>query len=128
MLLASQGKPTTPDELPNFPTLHQDPEGSSIWHLASESGGASTVTVEPVLATGSLDLLIASACKGTGIALLPEANCKDALASGALTRVLPDWSGNDGILHLVFVSRRGMLPVVRAVIDFIAQALKSSVS
>ena len=32
----------------------------------------------------------------------------------------------DGILHLVFASRRGMLPGVRAVIDFVAAALKSS--
>jgi DNA-binding transcriptional LysR family regulator len=40
--------------------------------------------------------------------------------------VLPEWSGTDGILHLVFASRRGMLPAVRAVIDFAAAALKSS--
>ena len=126
VLLATIGRPSTPSELTNFPTLHQDPEGPSIWHLTSESGDASTVTIEPVLATGSLDILIASACKGTGIALLPEANCKDALASGALTRVLPDWSGIDGILHLVFMSRRGMLPAVRAGIDFVADALKST--
>ena len=36
------------------------------------------------------------------------------------------WSGTDGILHVVFASRRGMLPSVRAVIDFVAAALKSS--
>jgi DNA-binding transcriptional LysR family regulator len=79
-----------------------------------------------VLATGSLDILIASACQSTGIALLPAMNCKEALASGALVRVLPDWTGVDGILHLVFASRRGMLPGVRAVIDFVAAVLKSS--
>jgi DNA-binding transcriptional LysR family regulator len=79
-----------------------------------------------VLATGSLEILIASACQGTGIALAPAVNCKEALASGGLVRVLPDWSGADGILHLVFASRRGMLPGVRAVIDFVAAALKSS--
>jgi hypothetical protein len=31
----------------------------------------------------------------------------------------------DGILHLVFTSRRGMLPGVRAVVDFVAETLKS---
>ena len=45
---------------------------------------------------------------------------------GALVRVLPEWSGTDGIMHLVFASRRGMLPSVRAVIDFAAAALRSS--
>lgn len=125
-LLAAMGEPSTPDELFRFPTLHQDPDGPSVWRLATESGDADIFAIEPVLATGSLDILIASACQGAGIALLPEVNCKEALASGALVRVLADWTGVDGILHLVFASRRGMLPGVRAVIDFVAAALKSS--
>jgi DNA-binding transcriptional LysR family regulator len=79
-----------------------------------------------VLATGSLDILITAARQGTGIALAPAVNCKEALASGALVQVLPDWTAVEGILHLVFASRRGMLPGVRAVIDFVAAALKSS--
>ena len=56
----------------------------------------------------------------------PTTRAGYALASGALVRVLPQWSGTDGIVHLVFASRRGMLPSVRAVIDFVAAALKSS--
>jgi DNA-binding transcriptional LysR family regulator len=124
--LARMGEPSTPDELTHLPTLHPDPEGPSVWRLATESGNTTTVAIEPVLATGSLDILIASARQGIGVALAPAVNCKEALASGALVRVLPDWTGVDGILHLVFVSRRGMLPGVRAVIDFIAAALKSS--
>jgi DNA-binding transcriptional LysR family regulator len=125
-LLAGMGEPSTPDELFRFPMLHPDPEGPSVWRLATESGDANTVAVEPVLATGSLDTLIAAARQGTGIALAPAVNCKEALASGALVQVLPDWTAVDGILHLVFASRRGMLPGVRAVIDFVAAALKSS--
>ena len=125
-LLARVGEPSTPDELSGFPTLHPDLEGPSVWRLATESGDAKAVAIEPVLATGSLDILIASACQGIGIALAPAANCKEALVSGALVQVLPDWTAVDGILHLVFASRRGMLPGVRAVIDFVAAALKSS--
>jgi hypothetical protein len=41
---------------------------------------------------------------------VPAVNCKEALASGALVQVLPDWTAVEGILHLVFASRRGMLP------------------
>jgi DNA-binding transcriptional LysR family regulator len=84
------------------------------------------VAIEPRLATGSFDILIAAAVQGAGVALLPAANCQEALTSGTLIRLLPEWSGIEGILHLVFVSRRGMLPAVRAVIDFAAAALKSS--
>jgi DNA-binding transcriptional LysR family regulator len=125
-LLAARGEPTTPQDLVRFPTLHADPEGPSVWSLATEKGDADSVTVGPALATGSLDTLVACACQGAGIALLPAMNCKEALATGALVRVLPAWAAGHGILHLVFVSRRGMLPGVRAVIDFLAGALKSS--
>jgi DNA-binding transcriptional LysR family regulator len=125
-LLAKVGKPVAPAELGKLPTLHQEQQGGSVWHLTAENGVTSAVIIEPRVATGSFDILIAAACQGAGIALLPVAHCKEALASGALVRVLPEWSGIDGILHLVFASRRGMLPAVRAVIDFAAAALKAS--
>jgi DNA-binding transcriptional LysR family regulator len=126
-LLAKGGAPASPADLANFPILHQEEQSGGTWHLTSEDGDIGSVVVEPRLATGSFDVLIAAACQGAGIALLPARSCQEALFSGALVRVLPKWSGTDGILHLVFASRRGMLPGVRAVIDFAAAALKSSV-
>jgi len=125
--LAKEGEPATPADLGGLAVLHQELQGGNVWHLTKDSGDTCTVAIEPRLATGSFDILIAAACQGAGIALLPAANCQEALFSGALVRVLPEWSGIDGILHLVFVSRRGMLPAVRAVIDFAASALRSSV-
>jgi DNA-binding transcriptional LysR family regulator len=125
-LLAKEGEPTTPADLGKLPILHQEQQGGNIWHLTADNGDACTVAIEPRLATGSFDVLIAAACQGAGIALLPASNCREALADGALVRVLPEWSGIDGILHIVFASRRGMLPSVRAVIDFAATALRSS--
>jgi DNA-binding transcriptional LysR family regulator len=94
--------------------------------IAAERGETSTVAFEPLLATGSFDSLIEAAIKGAGIASLPAANCREALASGALVCVPPQLSGIEGILHLVFASRRGMLPSVRTVIDFAAAALQAS--
>jgi DNA-binding transcriptional LysR family regulator len=126
-LLAKRDPPTTPAGLADFPILHHEEQGNSVWQLTAENGDISTVAIEPRLATGSFDILIAAASEGAGIALLPAANCQEALSSGALVRVLAQWSGTDGILHLVFASRRGMLPGVRAVIDFAAAALKSAV-
>jgi DNA-binding transcriptional LysR family regulator len=126
-LLAKMDPPTMPAGLADFPILHHEEQGDSTWQLTTENGETSTVAIEPRLATGSFDVLIAAASQGAGVALLPEANCQEALSSGALVRVLPQWSGTDGILHLVFASRRGMLPGVRAVIDFAAAALKSAV-
>jgi len=57
---------------------------------------------------------------------LPEMLVHDELASGELRRVLPDWTPRREIIHAVFASRRGQLPSVRALLDFLAAALDSA--
>jgi DNA-binding transcriptional LysR family regulator len=126
--LKDHGEPVAPADLGNLHVLHQKQQGGGTWHLTTADGRAASVAVQPRMATGSFEILIAAACQGAGIALLPAANCEQALFKGTLVQVLPEWSGIDGIVHLVFVSRRGMLPGVRALIDFVAAALKSSVA
>ena len=37
--------------------------------------------------------------------------------------VLPEWTSNDVVVHLVFPSRQGMLPATRALIDYLAENL-----
>jgi DNA-binding transcriptional LysR family regulator len=125
-LLAAAGIPGSPAELVNFPILQQEEQNGSIWQLTAETGETSSISIEPRLASGSIEILMAAAHQGAGIALLPAKHCQDALASGALVRVLPRWSAADGILHLVFAPRPDMLPGVRAIIDFAAAALRAS--
>jgi DNA-binding transcriptional LysR family regulator len=95
--------------------------------LANGKSEQESVNVQPTLATGDFGVLVGAASAGVGIALLPEPNCAKELEAGSLVRVLPGWNVAGGILHLVFPSRRGMLPSVRAVIDFLAEALRSHV-
>ena len=124
--LATAGVPMSSADLANFPVSHQEEQSGGTWHLTAENGDAGSVPIEPRLASGSFEILIAAARQGAGITLLPATYCQDALATGALVRVLPECGGTDGIMHLVFASRRGMLPSVRAAIDFAAAALRSS--
>jgi DNA-binding transcriptional LysR family regulator len=42
-------------------------------------------------------------------------------ARGALEQVLRGWAPRREIVHAVFASRRGLLPAVRSLIDFLAQ-------
>lgn len=116
-----------PSELAKLALLsqHEHPV-SSTWNLTSQSGVTQTVTFEPYFASGSFELLLSSARAGLGVALLPAINCQKDIETGNLVRILPDWSGSDGTLHVVFMSRRGMLPGVRAAVDFLAEALKSA--
>ena len=54
---------------------------------------------------------------------LPYMIVSDALQSGTLVALLPNWSPKSGIMHAVFPSSRGLLPSVRALIDYLAQRL-----
>jgi DNA-binding transcriptional LysR family regulator len=42
---------------------------------------------------------------------------------GRLVRVFPEWQTNVGIVHVVFTTRRGLPPAVRAFIDHLAASL-----
>ncbi|MFY0575027.1 LysR substrate-binding domain-containing protein [Cystobacter fuscus] len=67
---------------------------------------------------GIAEAVLGAAIAGLGITLLPEALCGPALRSGQLVRVFPDWHTQEGILHLVFTSRRGLPPPVSALIEY----------
>lgn len=122
--LDAHGRPSKPAELASLPTLSQtERQDVERWTLVDESGAEAVVVHEPRLSAGEFTILRQAAIDGAGIAFLPEYSCREALADGRLELVLPDWSGREGILHLVFTSRRGLLPGVRAVIDFLAEVL-----
>jgi DNA-binding transcriptional LysR family regulator len=126
-LFAGDRPPAKVGELSRFPLLHpQEQPGASTWTLSSKSGQRELFEFQPRLATGDLGALIAAASAGLGIALVPRVNCAAQLASGELVRVLTPWEAPQGIVHLVFTSRRGMLPSVRAVVDFTAETLRAA--
>jgi DNA-binding transcriptional LysR family regulator len=126
-LLAGAASLSAPADLKRFPLLHQQEQpGPSVWTLTSRAGQKETIDFQARLATGDFGLLVAAACAGVGIALLPRRNCSADVTSGRLVQVLPSWGAPDGIIHLVFTSRRGMLPGVRALVDFAADALRAA--
>jgi len=117
-----------PDDLRRLPVLHaSERPGPVTWKLTGPGGRIASMPFEPKMSAGDFAILLDAAVAGVGLALLPEIDCLHALRAGRLVRVLPGWSVPDGIVHLVFPSRRGMLPSVRVVIDFLAAALKSTI-
>jgi DNA-binding transcriptional LysR family regulator len=126
-LLAEIGRPSAPGDLKRFPLIHQQEQpGPSVWTLTSRAGQRETIEFQARLATGDFGFLVTAACEGVGIALLPRGNCATELSSGRLVHVLPPWGAPEGIVHLVFTSRRGMLPGVRAIVDLAAGALRAA--
>lgn len=62
-----------------------------------------------------------AAIHGVGAVLLPHALVQADLNNGRLVHLLPAWQARSAIVHAVFPSRRGLLPAVRALLDFLAQ-------
>lgn len=123
-LWADHARPKAPDELGSLPVLSMDEhDGAQRWKLVHMAGKHAEVDITPRLISGEFAVLMEAACHGSGVALLPESVCTVPIAQGHLERILPEWSGPEGTMHFVYPSRRGLLPGVRALVDFLAARL-----
>ncbi|TLY85139.1 MAG: LysR family transcriptional regulator, partial [Gammaproteobacteria bacterium] len=122
--LGRAGAPAEPAQLAQHPTLDYAGEfDRRPWELVGPNGETARVEHSPRVVCHDFVVLRATVLAGLGIARLPESVVREDLARGALTRVLPAWNSPQGIVHVVFPSRRGLLPAVRAFIDFLAERL-----
>jgi DNA-binding transcriptional LysR family regulator len=122
--LARAGTPASPQELRERATLDYGGElEPGPWELVGADGESVRAEHTPRVLCHDFVVLRAAVLAGLGIAQLPESVVREDLSSGALTRVLPEWNTPQGIVHAVFPSRRGLLPAVRAFIDFLAERL-----
>lgn len=109
------------EQLARLPALSTSDDGDTVeWRLEAGDGRTQAVRVEPRLGCGDMAAVRTAAMAGLGVALLPDHVCREALGAGRLVRVLPAWRGVQGIVHLVFTTRRGLPPAVRALIDHLA--------
>ncbi|WP_238320153.1 MULTISPECIES: LysR family transcriptional regulator [Sphingobium] len=107
--------------LADLPCLGTSDAGDeSEWHLETDDGRSHSIRFAPRLGCEDMLAVRKAAVEGLGIALLPDHICNAALAEGQLVHILPAWRGVQGIVHLVFTTRRGLPPAVRAWIDHLA--------
>jgi DNA-binding transcriptional LysR family regulator len=118
------GRPERPQQLAERETLSFAPETETqTWELSGANGESVRVEHKPRLVCHDFVVLKTAVLKGLGIALLPESVVRTELDDGSLECVLPAWNLPLGICHVVFPTRRGLLPAVRAFIDFLAERL-----
>jgi DNA-binding transcriptional LysR family regulator len=121
------GRPQRPEELAGHATLGFTPESDTqTWELRGPQGESVAVEVAPRLVCHDFVVMRAAALAGTGIALMPESLVRTDLDTGRLEPVLHHWTLPQGVLHVVFQSRRGLLPAVRATLDYLAERLPGS--
>lgn len=123
-LLDAHGRPRRPEDLAVLPALSlRENEGAQAWTLTGREGERSRIEIRPRLVCGDFAVLLEAARRGIGVALLPEFVCAPAVTRGELEVLLPEWSVPEGIMHFVYPTRRGLLPAVRALVDFMAERL-----
>ncbi|MBJ9589436.1 LysR family transcriptional regulator [Burkholderia seminalis] len=121
-LLRERGAPAVPADLARLPSLdHGVPQSTHVWRLRGPDGAHAEIHHQPRLVTGGMLALRAAAVAGVGVVQLPTMMVRDEVARGELVTVLPDWAPRREIVHAVFASRRGLLPAVRALLDFLAE-------
>ncbi|EQA1622019.1 LysR family transcriptional regulator [Enterobacter asburiae] len=121
-LIQRLGEPLVPSELSAWPGLSMN-EGKHIhkWALSGPGGAKAEIHYHPRLITTDMLALREAAMAGIGVVQLPVLMVKDQLASGELVRVLNAWEPRREVIHAVYPSRRGLLPSVRTLVDFLTE-------
>jgi DNA-binding transcriptional LysR family regulator len=125
-LLTKFTRPEVPGDLADWPSLALGrSQDRHHWHLIDCDGREARIEHHPRLVTRSMTALKTAAVSGVGIVQLPTMMVTEELADDRLIRVLEDWAPPREIIHAVFPSRRGLLPAVRELIDFLAERFEA---
>ena len=115
-------RPMVPADLSIMPSFAWGPtQGEHTWCLDGPDGASIKIPYSPRLVTEDMVTLKHAALAGVGVCQLPTIMVHDDLKAGRLIDILPQWTPRAGIVHAVFPSRRGLLPSVRKLLDFMAK-------
>ena len=126
--LGHRALPLGPEGLADHDTLIMSRPGHpTTWKLKHPTRGELVVPVEPRLAGNDLVMLKQAAVDGLGIVALPGYVCREEVASGELRRILPEWLAGEANITAVIPFRHGLLPSVRALLDFLIAEIPKTI-
>ncbi|MBB1628378.1 LysR substrate-binding domain-containing protein [Achromobacter sp. UMC71] len=121
-LARQAGRLGDPERLSQMPTLALGVEQRDCqWQLQGADGARLAVPFTPRLVTDDMLALKQAALRGVGVVSLPLLMIHEELDTGRLVNVGGAWQPEPGNVHAVFPSRRGLLPAVRELLDFMSQ-------
>jgi DNA-binding transcriptional LysR family regulator len=119
-LLQERALPLVPEDLVTLPGMASSPsQQDHEWLLHGPNGATARIPYQPHFVTEDMVTLRLAALCGVGVVRLRTIVVKTDLSEGRLVDVLPGWAPQQGIIHAVFPSRRGLLPSVRTLLDFL---------
>lgn len=122
--IANHGEPTVPGALGAHSAVsmmrESSPETWRLRHVRQEQEDF-IVTLNPRLVSEDVWTLQKAAIKGIGIVALPPYVCGEAVRSGLLQRILPEWTLGPAMMTALLPHRQGMLPSVRAFLNHLGE-------
>lgn len=123
-LLLASGPINAPEDLAKIPMMgFGAADRKSRWVFRNAKGEQREIALTARLTTDDFNVLRQAALAGVGATMLPSAYCMDDVRAGRLVALLPEWSIPAATLQAVYISRRGMVPAVRAFLDFLEENL-----
>ncbi|MCS3409861.1 LysR family transcriptional regulator [Serratia sp. AKBS12] len=121
-LVRALGDVRQPEDLQRYPTLDLGPpRPQHQWTLTGPDTRRFDWEHLPRLVTDDMLMLRTAAIAGAGLVQLPSMMMRDQILRGDLMALLPDWRPQGSVVHAVYPSRRGLLPAVRLLLDFLGQ-------
>ncbi len=118
------GRPMQPADLLRLVSLaKRRHDAAYAWHLTGADGQTAVIPFQPILESDDWLVIKQAALAGLGVAAMPDELCRQDVAAGKLEGVLPAWRLPSANLNIIYTSKRGLIPAVRAFIDFAAERL-----
>ena len=117
--IAAFGVPKRPQDLATHNCInYRYPSARSIHRWTFEHDGQTlTLDAPGTFVTNDIDMQLACARDGLGLAVALQRHAKPYVASGELVRVLEDWHSRVPPNHLYYAGRLNQPPALRAFID-----------
>jgi DNA-binding transcriptional LysR family regulator len=125
--ITRNGTPQTPDDLRHHPHIRFSGVSPDVPLQLVSATASVSVPVENVFRSNNSDALMQALEAGLGIGGLQTLIGADALASGRLVRVLPDWRLPDRYLYAVFPDARFISDKVRKLVAGVSEVLGGTV-
>ncbi|WP_158917977.1 LysR family transcriptional regulator [Caulobacter sp. S45] len=125
-LLGSHGAPKRPEDLSSLPCVNFEPmSGASIWPFRRPGGaGGVDIAVTPRLSVTTAEAAVWAASQDVGATRVLHYQCAEAVRSGALRIVLPEFEPDPIPIHLIHAARGASPLKMRSFLDFATTRLR----
>ena len=121
--LERKGRPKTPADLSKHACLRYSYTKHSHEWLVTGRSGEQRVRIDGPLITNNGEAICSAAVNGLGITYMPTFIAGDAIRSGALEVILPDYPCIELGIYAIYPSNRHLSAKVRTFIDFLLEEI-----